>query len=223
MERHTIKINSIEKITLDVLQIITDKPENFHFKPGQACEISINKPEWKNEKRPFTFTSIPIDNFLEFTIKTYPSHGGVTNELLKLKTEDELILHEVFGSIAYQQEGVFIAGGAGITPFISIFRELDYSEISTSNKLIFANKTRADIILEKELSEILGDNFINILSEEELKGYDHGIITEKYLSSKCDVENQTFYLCGPPKMMKSVEEILDSLGVKSSNIIKENF
>ncbi|MCK7517280.1 MAG: hypothetical protein MZV64_05925 [Ignavibacteriales bacterium] len=43
---------------------------------------------------------------------------------MRLKKDNELILHDVFGAINYKGEGVFIAGGAGVTPFISIFRYL---------------------------------------------------------------------------------------------------
>jgi len=107
-----------------VLQIVTEKPQHYNFTPGQATEISINKNGWKNEKRPFTFTCLPDNDVLEFTIKTYPLHKGVTNELLVLKKDNVLILHDVFGAIAYKGEGLFIAGGAGVTPFICIIRYL---------------------------------------------------------------------------------------------------
>ena len=124
MEKHVIKIKSVKPLTHDVLQIVTEKPAEISFTPGQATEVSINKKGWENEKRPFTFTSLPIDNYLEFTIKSYPGHDGMTNQLLKVKSGDELILHDVFGAIEYNGEGLFIAGGAGITPFVSIFRYL---------------------------------------------------------------------------------------------------
>ena len=91
---------------------------------GKLDDLSFYKEGWKDNKHPFTFTGLPIDDYLEFTIKTYPKHKGVTNELLHLKINDELILHDVFGAINYKGEGVFIAGGAGVTPFISIFRYL---------------------------------------------------------------------------------------------------
>src|SRR5688572_9468624 len=122
-----VKIESIKKVTHDVLQIVTEKPSAYSFKPGQATEVSINKDGWKNKKRPFTFTSLPANDYLEFTIKTYPLHKGVTSELLSLKKNDELILHDVFGAITYKGEGVYIAGGAGVTPFISILRYLKAS------------------------------------------------------------------------------------------------
>src|SRR5664279_6139502 len=181
MKQHLVKIKSIRHITPDVLQIVTEKPPKYTFTPGQATEIAINKPGWKDKKRPFTFTSLPVDDFLQFTIKTYPSHKGVTNELLQLEEGDELILHDVFGAIAYQGEGLFIAGGAGVSPFISIFRYLKLKNEIRGNKLIFANKTKDDIILAVEFEELLCKNFINILSNDIVEGYDHGQISEDFL------------------------------------------
>ena len=81
MEQHIVKIKSIKKLTHDVLQIVTEKPPAYTFIPGQATDISINNDEWKEEKRPFTFTCLPENDYIEFTIKTYPSHQSVTNQL----------------------------------------------------------------------------------------------------------------------------------------------
>jgi ferredoxin-NADP reductase len=218
-----VKIKSIKNVTHDVLQIKTTKPEVYTFSPGQATELSINKTGWKSKKRPFTFTSLPQDDYLEFTIKTYPSHEGVTNELLKLKKDDELILHEVFGYISYKGEGIFIAGGAGVTPFIAIFRHLKSINKIGNNKLIFANKTKEDIILEDEFEELLGNNFINILSEEKRAGYEYGQINENFIKINQKGTYELFYLCGPPPMMEAVEKHLVVLKVKKDHIVKEKF
>ena len=220
---HVVKIKSIEPATYDVLRIVTDKPAQYIFVPGQATEVSINKNGWRDEKRPFTFTSLPKDDYLEFTIKTYPTHKGVTNELLKAKANDELILRDVFGAIAYKGEGVFIAGGAGVTPFISIFRQLKSTNDLGNNKLIFANKTKRDIILRQELKSLLGDNFSNILSDEKTDEYAYGHITEDFLKATMGSVNQKFYVCGPPPMMDAVERQLADLQVNKQSIIKEEF
>lgn len=218
-----VKIRSISHVTHNVLRIKTEKPADFHFKPGQATEISINKSGWENENRPFTFTCLPEDDYLEFTIKTYPLHNGVTNELLQLKKDDELILHDVFGAILYKGEGIFIAGGAGVTPFISIFRYLQSKNQIGENKLIFSNKTKADIILENEFKDLLGKNFINILSEEKTDGFPHGHISEDFLKANITDFNKYFYVCGPPPMMDAIEHQLSNLHVESKSIIKEEF
>ena len=223
MANHTIKIASINNVTHDVLRIVTNKPAGFDFVPGQAADIAINKSGWSKEERPFSFTSLPESNTLEFTIKTYPEEDGVTNELLHLKPEDELVLHDVYGAIAYKGEGVFIAGGAGVTPFISILRNLNAKNEIGNNMLLFANKTKADIILEQEFEDLLGDKFINILSEEQLEGYHHGKITEEFLKANITDFSRQFYICGPPPMIKEVEVQLINLGVGEHQITKEIF
>lgn len=223
MQQHIVKIESIDKVTHDVLKIVTEKPKKYFFTPGQATEISINKNGLKDKKNPFTFTCLPEDNYLEFTIKIYPSHKGVTNELHHLKINDELILHEVFGAINYKGEGVFIAGGAGVTPFISIFRNLELKEEIGNNRLIFANKTKNDIILKDEFEKLLGTNFINILSDEKVEGYANGQITKDFIQANCGGTNKLFYLCGPPPMMESIEKQLADLHVDKKSIIKEAF
>jgi ferredoxin-NADP reductase len=221
MKQQVVKIISIKHITHDVLQIVTEKPQQLHFTPGQATEVSINKEGWKNKKRPFTFTSLPDSDYLEFTIKTYPSHNGVTNELLNLKKNNELILHDVFGAIGYKGEGVFIAGGAGVTPFICIFRYLQLKNETGKNKLIFANKTKGDIILADEFKKLLGKKFINILSDEKVNGYAHGQITEGFLKVHLSKATKHVYICGPPPMMDAVEKQLSKLGLGKGVITKE--
>lgn len=223
MEQHIVKIKSINKITHDVLTIVTEKPQQFNFIPGQATEIAVNKEGWTDKKNPFTFTCLPEYDYLEFTIKTYPLHKGVTNELLQLVKDDELILHEVFGDIAYKGEGVFIAGGAGVTPFISIFRNLQLRNEIGNNKLIFANKTKGDIILETEFKEMLGTNFINILSDEKVDGYANGQITGEFINANSDGLNKIFYVCGPPAMIQAIEKQLIDLQISKSLIVKESF
>lgn len=221
--KNQVTIKSIEHATHDVLHIVVEKPEGMDFEPGQATEIFLDKLGWENEGRPFTFTCLPEDHYLEFMIKTYPSHKGVTNELLSLKAGDHLIVNDVFGAIAYKEEGTFIAGGAGITPFISIFRNLKKQGKLGSNKLIFSNKTKGDIILEKEFREMLGSNFINILSDETIEGVAHGRVTEDFLKT-CGLDfDKSFYICGPPPMMEAVEKMLANLNVKKEQFVEEVF
>jgi len=106
-------------------------------------------------------SSLRIDNLaedrvIEFTIKGYPEHRGVTKALHGLKPGSRLLMSVSFGTIHYQGRGTFIAGGAGITPFMAILRELASTGDLDGHSLIFANKTPADIICEKELRHYLG-------------------------------------------------------------------
>ncbi len=218
-----VKIKSIEHLTHDVLRIAAEKPQGIIFHPGQAADVSINKQGWENKLRAFTFTSLPEDDHIEFSIKTYPTHNGVTNQLLTLQAGNELIIGDVFGDIEYKGEGVFLAGGAGITPFIAILKQLEKNGTMGNNKLIFANKTKADIILEKKFVELLGANFVNVLSDERVEGFEYGYITADIIKRQINPSTKYFYLCGPPPMMKSVEEALSVIGIAKSQIVHEAF
>jgi ferredoxin-NADP reductase len=138
-----------------------------------------------------------------------------------LKKEDELILHDVFGALTYRGKGAFIAGGAGITPFISIFRYLKSIMEVDGNKLIFANKTKGDIILKNEFESLLGNNFINILSEEKTDKYAYGMISESFLKTQIDSSCKNVYVCGPPPMMEAIEKQLSRIGVDKKVIVVE--
>ncbi|MDR9416795.1 MAG: FAD-binding oxidoreductase [Gracilimonas sp.] len=221
---HTLRIIDIKELTHDVKQFTLEKPDEYEFQPGQATEVSIDKEGWRDEKRPFTFTSLNEDEYLQFVIKIYPEHDGVTEQIGKLKVGDFLIVDEPWGTIQYTGEGVFIAGGAGVTPFIAILRDLDENDEIGDNKLIFSNKTEKDIILEDEFEDILGDQFINAITDEEPNG-DHifldGFIDKEFLESQIDDFDQPFYVCGPMPFNEAIMGYLKELGANPEALVFE--
>ncbi|GAB1405405.1 hypothetical protein MASR1M74_25860 [Lentimicrobium sp.] len=223
MSAQKVLIQDRKWITHDVLQIRTQRPRGFNFKPGQATELSIDAPAWQTETRPFTFTNKPSDDYLEFTIKIYPEHKGVTQKISELQQGNALLLHDVFGAIHYQGEGTFIAGGAGVTPFISILRTLESEGRIKNNTLLFANKTREDIILKEEFENMLRHNFINILSEEAHPDFAHGLISQHFIGEHMRSRSRPVYVCGPPPMIKMVIRELAGLGVPMNLLVKEEF
>lgn len=221
MEEHIVKILSVAPVTHNVRRFKVEKPAGYSFVPGQATEVAIDREGWREERRPFTFTALNEWDHLEFTIKIYDDHDGVTHQLGTLEAGDHLILHDVWGAIQYKGPGTFIAGGAGVTPFIAIFRQLQQDGELAGNRLLFSNKTEADIILKDEFSRMLQDRFINTLTQEEKPGYDHAKIDEAYLSGKISDFSQQFYICGPDAMVKDVQEALRKLGAGEGVITVE--
>lgn len=218
---HIVKIISITSVTHNVRQYNLEKPEGFHFTPGQATDVSINESKWKDELRPFTFTGLNTDAHLQFTIKSYTDHDGVTNRLGQLKAGDELIIRDVWGAIEYKGPGYFIAGGAGITPFIAILRQLRKDGKLAGNTLFFSNQTDRDIILKEELVAMLGGNaHFNITSQPDSK-YDRRKINTDFLKAEIKDFKKHFYVCGPDQMVLDLNQMLEKLGAKADAVVFE--
>ncbi|MCF8338403.1 MAG: hypothetical protein K9I74_10530 [Bacteroidales bacterium] len=220
MEEHTVKILEIEELTHDVRRIVTEKPENYTFNPGQATEVAINRPGMVEERRPFTFTSLNDQDNLEFIIKVYHTEG-VTDVIGELQVGDQLLIHDVWGAIQYKGPGYFLAGGAGITPFIAILRQLNKEGNLDGNKLFFSNKTHKDIILEDELKEILNGNAEFLLSREKSDKYHSGHIDREFLQKHVEDFNSYFYICGTSEMTNQLIDTLKDMGVKEEQLVYE--
>jgi hypothetical protein len=216
-----VKIISIQPVTHDVKCFRVEKPPGYQFQPGHATDLSINKPGMEEETRPFTFTALASEPYLEFTIKRYTDHHGVTDRLHELIPGDELILRDSWGAIEYKGPGYFIAGGAGITPFIAILRSLYQTNKTAGNLLFFSNKTADDIIYEQELLKILGMNAVFILTREEKTGYHKDRIDEAFIKANISDYKRHFYVCGPDVMVNEIVHILQKTGASMGTLIFE--
>lgn len=221
MNEFFVKIINTENVTHDVKKIRVAKPAGYSFIPGQATDVSINLPGLKDEKRPFTFTCLNDDPYLEFIIKIYRDHEGITKKIGTLRQGDELVIGDAWGAITYKGPGVFIAGGAGITPFISIFRFLYKNNSLGENMLIFSNKTSKDIILHEELHKILKTNFLNTLTREKRNEFLNGRIDDNFLKRTIKNFYQHFYICGPDIFVTNIKSFLEELGAKTESVIIE--
>jgi len=217
MEKHIVKVLKTEFVTHNVKRFTLEKPAGYTFISGQATDVSINKHGLETDLHPFTFTCLDSDDHLEFTIKIYK---GMTKKLRDINAGDELIIHEVFGAINYRGPGLFIAGGAGLTPFISIFRQLKADNKLAGNTLLFANRTENDIIIKDELDEMLGQNHVDIISNpssgQQGKHIDKDLI-KQYLTS----QTEYCYICGPDEFVAVMKNYLIELGVAEDKIVIE--
>jgi ferredoxin-NADP reductase len=223
-KEYRTRILFTEFVTHDVKSFIVERPSGYQFHPGQATLVSICQDEWKQEGRPFTFTSLVEDPVLQFIIKQYPDHSGVTKQLHSLSAGDELLIQEPWGTILYRGPGMFLAAGAGVTPFLAILRNLKSKNRLEGNKLLFSNKTHKDILLERELEGIFCENpsdLLLTLSRESRDGYESGRIGRDWLLERVKDLHQNFYICGPPPFVDSMQETLSSIGISSDSMVTE--
>jgi ferredoxin-NADP reductase len=219
--KHVVRILEIEQVTHDVKCFRIEKPAGFRFTPGQATDLSINQPGMEEETRPFTFTALNAEPYLELTIKRYVEHHGVTDRLHTLGRGDELIISDSWGAIEYKGPGYFIAGGAGITPFVAILRSLYRDNKKEVNTLYFSNKTASDIIYQEELSKILGGHVNFILTREQKPGFHKGRIDRQFIMDNITDFKKHFYVCGPDDMVAEIVDTLQKLGAETDELVFE--
>lgn len=219
---HSAQILAIYPATHNVRRYVVEKPAGYAFEPGQATEISIDRPGWTDKKRPFTFTGLAEWDHLEFIIKSYRDHDGVTNELWTLKAGDRLILRDVWGTITYGGPGTFIAGGAGVTPFFAILRRLHQDGKLAGSRLIVSNRAERDIILRREFEAMAElEHLWTLTDDPTATGVLHERIDEEFLKRHISDISQKFYLCGPDQMVKDLREALEGLGATAEALTWE--
>jgi ferredoxin-NADP reductase len=217
----SVQILSAEPVTHNVRRYRLEKPPGFTFEPGQATELSIDADGYRDRKNPFTFTSLPDADHLEFTIKSYFDHDGVTKKLWELRPGDRLILRDPWGTITYRGPGIFLAGGAGVTPFIAILRQLARNGELPGNRLIVSNRTEKDIILREEFEAMEGLDHDWLISNQNDTQLYRGRINEDFLTHHILDFSTNFYLCGPDPMVKQLRETLARMGANADAVVFE--
>lgn len=221
---HTLTLQSVETVTPDVNRYRFDKPAGLGVKPGQALDICLDRDGWRDEKRPFTPTSLPSDGYLEFTIKSYPEHDGVTEQIGKLQPGDRILADAPWGAINDEGRGWFIAGGAGVTPFIAILRKrLEDRGTLDGCELIFSNSTEADIINRHEFEQMPGLKTYFTVTDEKSPEVHKGQIDRALLEKHVKPGKGKCYICGPDEMLDDMSAMLKDIGVADEDIITEEF
>ncbi len=198
---------------------------NKEFQAGQFCFLRLNKNKLY-ARHPFTISSAPGDDFA-FTIKLA---GRFTQTAKELKEGDEIFIDGPFGKFIPQPNKnlVFIAGGVGITPFMSILRDHIKRGVSQNITLIYGSRSQADIIFKDEIESINQPWFkkvymLNDISNMTIQceqGYISQDIIKKYVTNPND---SLYYICGPERMKDTAKKVLKDMGVKWRNVFVEDF
>lgn len=212
---HRVKIIQKKSLNHDVVQFCLQRPEGYTFTAGQAIELTLEKQ--KKGPAPFTFTGLSSSPNLELTIKIYKERNGLTAALSELGPGDEVVITDPWDSFTNKGPGIFIAGGAGITPFIALLRALHGEGKVGNSYLFFSNKTEDDIFLNQELKGMLGDRYIDIIT----RGTNPLIsnrIDEALLEKHIKNTKQPFYVCGPPGFVDAIQQALAKVGAKNEMV-----
>lgn len=213
-------VETIEKIGNIVnLSIIPTNIENSlqEFKPGQHVMLSIYDNHQKLVgPRPFTITNIPNkQGKLNFAIKIY---HGFTKEIENLKTGEEVFVNGPMGNFFLEPENdtniVMLAGGTGVTPFISMMSFVQSNNYENRMILFYSLKDEKDFIYQEKLIELdKHPNFkvITTITDKVSEGWtgETGRINATMIKNNLDsLNDKNFLLCGPPPFIEAMRNIL---------------
>lgn len=236
---HKYNVVATEQIA-PTTQLITLKHTQpwkaFNHQPGQYAAISFKKGIRPTPARCFSIVSSPIDqDILQFSMRT---QGHYTKALQGIQVGDEVGVRGPFGGFIFDTlhdgDVVFLAGGIGITPFMSMVRFAANLRISNQVRLLYSCRSQDDIPFKDDLIElekknpnfkisfIIGDGPIDKLTGQKVE---KGRITPDIIGSAISEQwqDQTFFICGPPPFMNGMLSELEEHGVQRNKIKTEAF
>lgn len=164
--------------------------------------------------RPYSIASSPKDalqNRLVLGIEKAGYFSGYMHE--EAKIHDCFMMSEPSGEFHYEplrdkHQVIAIAGGSGITPFLSMAKSMIEGSASYEMTLFYGVTDEAHLAYKEQLDAYRekGLKVIYVLSEEEKAGYEHGFISKEIIEKYADVKNATFFMCGPSKMYSFIME-----------------
>jgi ferredoxin-NADP reductase len=218
----------IIKRTHDVKSFRFKRPEGFDYKPGQYILVSL-EVEGKSITKAFSLSSSPTEkDHIEFT-KKLTGHP-FSNVLDNMKTGDSAVISGPFGKMTFEGEYAKVAllsGGIGITPMISICRYCTDLHLDADIMLIYSNKTENDLAFREELDEMMHNNsnlkvvYTLTRASESWTGCRERICENMVVREIPDYRERHFLICGPPEMVRSMEEMLTAMKIQKDMVKKE--
>jgi ferredoxin-NADP reductase len=223
-------IQSIIQRTPNVVSLRFPRPEGLEYKPGQFFFVTL-KHEGKELSHHFSFSSSPTEKeHIEFTKKLSDSEYSAT--LKTSKEGDWARIDAPYGSFTFEGEYPKIAllgGGIGITPFISMCRYATDKGLSSKITLFYACRTPSDIVFRTEFEELATKNpnlnihFVISQPTADWKGATGHIDADMIKRELPDFKENLFFSCGPPPMVKAMQELVASLGLPKEQFKQEYF
>jgi predicted ferric reductase len=215
------KIKEVKGLNKDIVSIEMSPVENkIKFQPGQFVFVSFDDKNTTRESHPFSIASSPNENNFKLVIKNF---GDFTSKLSILSTNTDVLVEGPYGNFSFNniknKNQVWIAGGIGITPFLSMSKSLDDSyDVS----LYYCVKEDNEAVLLDEFTKIqeINKNFkIKLWISSK-----NGFINANIISSEIgELGGKDIFMCGPSVFMNSLNEQFIVLKVEKNKIHYENF
>lgn len=213
----TLTVSSVTNVTPSTKSFIFDAPGTMHFTPGQYIELALphSHADSRGVRRMFSIVSIPEDNRVEVAVKIPESSSSFKKKLDALQPGDTVRATTISGDFTLpsdtKQKVLLVAGGIGVTPYVSQLRNLTKQQEKRDVTLIYAVTTTDEIaytdVLQQSGAKIIVvsnavTNRVPGWQYVELPQLDIGVIREHVP----DVQERHVYISGPPGMVNALKQ-----------------
>ena len=204
------------------------------FSAGQYLSVTL-KIGNMTLTRPYSLASSPRDALNgTYMLTIQKVDGGLASQFIhdNWHVGTEVTASEPLGNFTYEplrdaKTVVGVVGGSSITPFRSLAMAIADGDEDCNLVLIYGSRTLADTMFQKELKELEANcdriKVVNVLSDEELEGYEHGFITADLIKKYAPEGEFSLFVCGPQVMRKFVDKEIETLGLRKKFIRNELF
>lgn len=227
VRRYPVQVASVQTLPKDVVALDLKPIEDaVPFKPGQFVFVRFNWQKRRGvlpEFHPFSIASAPQEGVIRIVAKALGDH---TRAMLNVPVGTIAEIEGAFGKFSYQRFSsspqIWVAGGIGITPFLSMAGTLDTNAPPVT--LFYSVVERDELIGHQTFASIVPKTnnkftYVPFVTNETKK-----FISADYIAETCGgLQGKEIFLCGPPPMMKALKKQLRAKGVKSINIHSEEF
>jgi len=230
-----IRIKFLEKIkrTSSIMSFRFLPSEKIDFIPGQFLQLIFDENNRKNKdlNKYLSFSCSPQKPYIEVTKRL--SQSDFSNKLISLNNGDEVLVQAPLGNIFFKEEMkniMFLIGGIGITPVISILEYICEKRLNTDVLVFYSNRTEEDIAFREELNTLcaINENIKLIYTITDCAPKDDacvfGFIDKNLIEAKAiNLERRTIFIYGPPGMVTAMKGLCFDLGCEKDNVKIESF
>lgn len=232
------KILSRQEVAQGTMAFHLAKPSGFSFRPGQAFEVLLPNaaPEASGEDRGHAFSIVSAPHEEELVFATRMRDSAYKRALRALPDGAELDIDGPFGSLILHKNparaGVMIAGGIGITPFMSMIRHARHNPSEQPLALLYSNRRPEDAAFLDELqvyartlrSFALRATMTDMANSTRPWDGATGLIDAAFVHrATAQLPDPIFYVSGPPGMVQAMRHTLEQAGIDDEDVRSEEF
>ena len=238
MAAFTTTLEAREEIAEGTMAFHFRKPSGFDFKPGQAIDVmltlSASPPEDQRTRHTFSIVSAPFQG--DLVIATRMRDSAYKRALKAMTVGAQVTIDGPSGSLGLHNDlaraAILIAGGIGITPFMSMLRQAAKDQRQQRLVLLYSNRRPEDTAFLSELQQLEGQNpnFRLVATMTQMPASQlpwagqKGLVTAELVTSVVGgLSTPIFYVAGPPGMVDAMRQTLNRAGIDDDDIRSEEF